>query len=362
MGLNLGATIGILGDGQLGRMLSLAAARLGFQVAIFGPEERSPAAQVSAHSVVGNFYDEDALRRFATLCDVVTFEWENIPTKTLEFVKSLGVKVFPDVTALEITQDRVAEKSFANGLGIKTAPFVAVDSVSDLKAALSQLGVPSLLKTRREGYDGKGQCWIKSHDEAESAFKTIGKKPAVLEGKAAFLRELSLLVVRAQSGEMQAFPLAENVHKNGILATTVAPAKADEATQKAAQKIGLTLAGGLDYVGLLAIELFDMGHGELWVNEMAPRVHNSGHWTMDGAACDQFEQHIRAVAGWPLGDTRALYQVEMTNLLGREVLEAQKTASEPNARLHLYGKSEPRAGRKMGHINRLIAPYRSAAI
>ncbi len=353
--LPLGATIGILGDGQLGRMLSQAASRLGFRVAIFGPEVDSPAAVVSAVSVVGGYRDEAALRAFAEKCDVITLEFENIPVETIDFLSGLGKVVAPGSRALGITQDRVREKEFARENGVATVDFATIDSAADIAPALERLGAPALLKTRREGYDGKGQAWVKSAGEALAAWATIGGKPAILEARADFDREISVIAARGPDGAIKAFPIGENHHVGGILATTKAPADVPDALLAQAHDIARKVLNGLDYVGVLAVELFVLKSGGLLLNEIAPRVHNSGHWTQEGCVCDQFEQHIRAVAGWPLGDVTARCRVEMTNLLGDEILNWSTLAAEPSARLHVYGKAVPRPGRKMGHINRILS-------
>lgn len=352
--LPLGATIGILGDGQLGRMLSQAASRLGFRVAIFGPEADSPAASVSAVSVVGGYRDEAALRAFAGQCDVVTLEFENIPVETIHFLTGLGKTVAPSSRALGITQDRVREKEFARAHGVATVNFARIDAEADIAPALAQLGAPALLKTRREGYDGKGQVWVNSADEAASAWAAIGGKPAILEARADFVREISVVAARGYDGAVKAFPIGENHHVGGILSTTTAPADVPDELHAHAHDIARKVLNGLDYVGVLAVELFVLKAGGLLLNEIAPRVHNSGHWTQEGCVCDQFEQHMRAVAGWPLGDVTARCRVEMTNLLGDDILDWPKLSAEPKARLHVYGKAEPRPGRKMGHINRIL--------
>ncbi len=353
--LGLGATIGILGDGQLGRMLSQAASRLGFKVVTFGPDKESPAAQVSLASKVAAYSDEEALRRLAERCDVITFEFENVPAASLDFLTGLGAVVAPSSKALRITQDRVLEKTFAREQGIGTVDFRAIDSLDNLSAAGAELGVPSLLKTRREGYDGKGQVWIRSIDEVPAAFAGLGGRPSILEAKADFTREISVVAARGWDGAVRTFPIGENHHVGGILSTTLAPAQIDAAVVAQAHDIARKVLEGLDYVGVLAVELFVLPDGGILLNEIAPRVHNSGHWTQDGCLCDQFEQHVRAVAGWPLGDTAALHTIEMTNLLGPDILAWPDLAAEPRARLYVYGKDDPRPGRKMGHINRIVS-------
>ncbi len=352
--LALGATIGILGDGQLGRMLSQAASRLGFKVMSFGPDKLSPAAQVSMASKIAAYSDQEALARFAEGCDVITFEFENVPAQSLDFLTGHGAVVAPSSKALRITQDRVLEKEFARHAGVPTVDFFAVDSLAALQAAYAASPTrDALLKTRREGYDGKGQVWVKGADTIADAYDTLGGKPAILEAKADFVREISVVAARGWDGEIRTFPIGENHHVHGILSTTLAPAPVPDAVRAKAHDIARRVLEGLDYVGVLAVELFVLPGDELLLNEIAPRVHNSGHWTQDGCLCDQFEQHIRAVAGWPLGDTAARGTVEMTNLLGPDILDWPRLAAEPRARLYVYGKDDPRPGRKMGHINRL---------
>jgi 5-(carboxyamino)imidazole ribonucleotide synthase len=346
-----GSTIGILGGGQLGRMLAGAAARLGFDVAILTPREDAPDSRVAAHALVADYADAEGLARLAELSDVVTFEFENVPAAALEQLLSLGAQVAPGPKALGHTQDRVAEKQFLNGHGVPTVAFEAIDSVGDIIAALAKIGAPALLKTRREGYDGKGQAWVSGPEDAERAFAAIGAAPAILEAKAPFVREISVIAARGRDGAFAAYPVGENRHAEGILRTTLAPAPDWQAVQADATAIARKVLDGLDYVGVLGVELFQLADGRLLVNEVAPRVHNTGHWTQDGCACDQFEQHIRAVAGWPLGPTAAHASIEMQNLLGAEVNAWAELAADPNARLHLYGKGEPRHGRKMGHVN-----------
>jgi 5-(carboxyamino)imidazole ribonucleotide synthase len=353
MPLALGSTIGILGDGQLGRMLALSAARLGFRVCIFGPDRASPAGQVCDTHIIADFDDAAALKRLAKACDVITLEWENIPVSSLEILASLGVKIAPRAESLLITQDRLNEKNFARDQGIDTTDFVRVDTKDDLEAAVAQLGLPAVLKTRREGYDGKGQVWIKTATDIAVAFESLGNRPAVLEAKADFDHEISVIAARGYDGTTKVYPIGINHHKNGILDTTIAPAELAPSTIKVAHEIATKVINGLDYVGVLAVELFVMGDGALWLNEIAPRVHNSGHWTQDGCVCDQFEQHIRAITGWPLGDVTAIAQVEMCNLLGEDILDFARLSAEPMSRLHVYGKDAARTGRKMGHINRL---------
>jgi 5-(carboxyamino)imidazole ribonucleotide synthase len=353
-----GSTLGILGGGQLGRMLSQAASRLGFDVVILDPQPDCPAARVSRAQITAPYDDPDALQALGRLCDVVTFEFENVPAASVETLAEAGALVAPGPTALAVGQDRVDEKTYLNAVDAPTVAFAAVTTLDDLTNAIERLGLPALLKTRREGYDGKGQVWIRDAAEAEAAFDAIGRRPAVLEAAAVFQRELSIIAARSHDGAVAVYPLGENVHKNGVLKTTIAPAAVDPATQARAEAIAAAVLDGLDYIGVMGIELFDMGADsegkpELLVNEVAPRVHNTGHWTQDGCVCDQFEQHVRAVMGWPLGSTRAHARVEMTNLLGHEVERWPRLVGSPDVRVHLYGKTPARPGRKMGHTNRV---------
>ena len=348
-----GSTIGILGGGQLGRMLSQAASRLGFNVVILDPEENSPAGRVSQGQIVAAYDNATALGVLGQTCAAVTFEFENVPAASVAALAKGGALVAPGPRALAVAQDRVEEKTFLNGVGATTVDFVPVDGLDDLLAGLERLGAPALLKTRREGYDGKGQIWVRSAKMAADAWHVIGERPAILEARADFVRELSVIAARGRDGKIAVYPLGENIHKGGVLKTTLAPAAVDAKTEKRARAIAKAILEGLDYIGVLGVELFDLGGGRLLVNEIAPRVHNTGHWTQDGCVCDQFEQHIRAIAGWPLGPTTAHARVEMTNLLGDEIDQWSKLAGKADTRLHLYGKAEARPGRKMGHVNRV---------
>ena len=348
-----GSTIGILGGGQLGRMLATAGAQLGFDVHIYDPEPDCPAGRVAARVFCAPWDDKGAVEAFAARCDVVTYEFENVPVETVAVAASASV-VRPGARSLELTQDRVTEKRFINGAGVATVPIAPVDDLASLKAAVAALGMPALLKTRRFGYDGKGQAWIRRALDVETAWQAIGEQPAILEGAAAFQRELSVVAARAVSGEVRAWPLAENVHGDGILKQTTAPApNVDDATAAKALEIARLIGDGLDHVGVFAVELFDLGADGLVVNEVAPRVHNTGHWTMDACACGQFEQHMRAVAGWPLGDPAPHSACVMTNLIGEDALKWSELVADPANIVHLYGKRAVRSGRKMGHVNRL---------
>ena len=348
-----GSTIGILGGGQLGRMLALAAARLGFDVAILDPEADAPAARVACHGLVGDYDDPSGLARLAALSQVVTFEFENVPASAVAHLKAAGVGVAPNAQALAVAQDRIAEKTYLNAAGVATVAFAGAETEAEASMAVQAVGLPCLMKTRREGYDGKGQVWIEHAPEAATAFRSLGSRPVICEAAAAFVRELSVIAARGQGGEIAVYPLAENHHDGGILRRSRAPAQVSTALTNQAEKIAHQILTGLDYVGVIGIELFELADGRLLVNEIAPRVHNTGHWTQDGCEVDQFEQHIRAIAGWPLGPTAAHSRVEMINLIGADAANWAKLAAEPESRLHLYGKREAKAGRKMGHVNRL---------
>jgi 5-(carboxyamino)imidazole ribonucleotide synthase len=350
-----GSVIGILGVGQLGRMLAMAAARLGFDTAVLDPERDAPAQRLAAHAIHGAYDDPAALGALAAIADVVTFEFENVPARALDILAAAGVEAAPSGRTLAISQDRWDEKTFLNEAGAPTVAFAAVDGPADIVAALERLGRPLLIKARRGGYDGKGQAWIEQSGEAEAVFAAIGAQPAIAEAPADFRRELSVIAARGRTGEIALYPLAENHHEGGILRRTSAPASASDQTVAQAERIAATLLAALDYVGVIGIELFERDDGRLLVNEFAPRVHNTGHWTLDGCEVDQFEQHIRAIAGWPLGVTHAIARVEMTNLIGEEANDWERLAAEPETRLWLYGKAEARPGRKMGHVNRLTS-------
>ena len=349
-----GATIGILGGGQLGRMLSVAAARLGFSCHIYEPGANPPAAQVAAQVTSADYTDEQALRRFARSVDVITYEFENIPTEALDILEE-DRPIHPGREALRVSQDRLTEKTFLQALGLKTAPFADIDSLDSLEAALETIGTPSILKSRRFGYDGKGQVRLRDPSEAKRAFGEMVGAPSILEGFVDFQREVSVIAARGLNGEVACFDPGENVHRDGILHTTTVPARLSGAQRADAVLLAGQILNALDYVGVLGVELFVTGEG-LVVNEIAPRVHNSGHWTQNGCTVDQFEQHIRAITGWPLGDGRRHLDVVMENLIGDAVETAQDLAREPGTALHLYGKAEVKPGRKMGHVNRITGP------
>ncbi len=345
-----GSTIGILGGGQLGRMLAQSASAIGLKCHIFAPEKDSPAFEVAAHHTCAAYEDEAALAQFAKSVDAVTYEFENVPVSCVSFLEKL-VPVRPGSKALAVAQDRISEKTMANELGANTASFAAINTPADLQAAVAKIGAPGILKTRRFGYDGKGQAKILKATDAEVAWAAIKGQPAIYESFVTFEAEMSVIAARSIDGQFAAYDVVENVHKNHILHTSIVPAKISATLQTEAITIAQRILEKLDYVGVMGVEFF-VGD-KLTVNEIAPRVHNSGHWTMDACTISQFEQHIRAVAGWPLGSTNRHSDVVMTNLLGNDIDDWQNIAGQPNTRLHLYGKSEARAGRKMGHVNNL---------
>jgi 5-(carboxyamino)imidazole ribonucleotide synthase len=350
------ATIGILGGGQLGRMLALAAHELGFRVHIYSDKKDSCAFDVVRNSTCAPFDNWARLADFLNTVDAVTYEFENIPAETAAFVAARK-PLFPGADVLATTQDRVKEKKFVNSLKIATAPFAQVNTSMELSAAFAKIGFPAILKTARMGYDGKGQVKLEKGDDLAGAWRSIGEKPAVLEGFVKFEREISVVIARGADGRTAAFDPIENLHRDHILHTSTVPAKITPALAKDAVAIATKIAKALNYVGVLAVEMFVAKKGakrELLVNEIAPRVHNSGHWTLGGATASQFEQHIRAVAGWPLNAAKRIgKQVTMTNLIGDEALGWEKLAKEPGASVHLYGKGAAKAGRKMGHVTRI---------
>ncbi len=346
--LPIGSRIGILGGGQLGRMLAVAASRLGMEIEIFEPGADPCAAQVANRVTRASYDDVGALRDFAGRIDVATYEFENVPLGAVRVLQDL-VPARPCLRALEVAQDRVVEKDFLTGIGLATAPYAAIDDFADLTAALERIGAPAILKTRRFGYDGKGQVRLTSTDETPAAWNALGGTPAVLEGFVAFEREISVIAARGLDGRVVAFDPGENVHEDGILRTTTVPARVSRAVAHDAVLRAGRILNALDYVGVLGVEFFVAAEG-LIVNEIAPRVHNSGHWTQDACLIDQFEQHIRAICGWPLGDGARHSDAVMTNLIGAEVVAVE--AMEDVA-AHVYGKGDARAGRKMGHYTRL---------
>lgn len=351
--IETGGVIGILGGGQLGRMLSLAGARLGLRTHIFEPAPDCPASQVAWRTTTASYDDVAALQDFAKGCAVVTYEFENVPADALDVIEAL-VPIRPGRNALATSQDRLDEKRFLEGLGLRVAPFAPVDDHAMLEAAMGSVGAPAILKTRRLGYDGKGQARLQSLTDAPDALSAMAGAPAILEGFVDFTQEISVIAARGLDGSVAAFDPGENVHESGILRTTTVPAQISRATKADAVLLAGKILNALDYVGVIGVELFVHAQG-LIVNEFAPRVHNSGHWTQNGCAIDQFEQHMRAVAGWPLGDGARHSNVVMENLIGDDMSRVPRLADE-GAALHLYGKSEVRAGRKMGHANRVVGP------
>ncbi len=353
-----GQTVGILGGGQLARMLAMAAAGLGLKTHIYAPETNSPAFEVAGARTIARYDDASSLGVFAASVDVVTYEFENVPAETVAILDPL-VPVRPNGRALAVTQDRLHEKQFLRGLGLATAPFAAVDDADGLSRAVTELGRPAILKTRRFGYDGKGQTTLRAGDDLSALSNTINR-PAILEGFVRFSREVSVVAARGLDGAFRAYEVGENQHDSGILSTTRLPAAIRPGTESAAIRLASTIADALDYVGVLAVELFVVRDpaapdGEaLVVNELAPRVHNSGHWTLGGAVTSQFEQHIRAICGWPLGSTRRFGAIHMRNLIGSDVDRWCDILGEEGANLQLYGKAEARPGRKMGHVTRVI--------
>ena len=350
--LQSGATIGILGGGQLARMLAIAAARLGYRTLVLDPDPACPALQVANEGIIAAYDDLKALASLASRADVVTYEFENVPVGPVREAVS-GVPLFPPAEALEVSQDRVVEKAFLNGIGIETAPWRAIDSVEELGHALVDLDSDCILKTRRFGYDGKGQASIRREGPVADAFESLGSRPSILEAKIAFDYECSVIAARGQDGAIACFEPAENVHGLGILRRSTVPGRVSETVAHNARETAATIVGKLNYVGGVGIEFFVRSDESLLVNELAPRVHNSGHWTEAACAISQFEQHIRAICGLPLGDPRRHSDCVMENLIGEEVRRAPKLLAEADLVLHLYGKLEIRAGRKMGHFTRL---------
>jgi len=349
--LEPGAAIGILGGGQLGRMLSVAASRLGLRTHIYDPGANPPAGHVAEKVTTAPWDDAEALIAFAQSVDVITYEFENIPTATLDLLESLR-PVRPNRRALAISQDRLTEKDFLTGLGLRTAPYRDVPDSAALSAALAEFGAPAILKTRRLGYDGKGQARIMDAAQTEAALAEMGGAEAIYEGFVTFSHEVSVIAARGITGEVACFDPGENVHEAGILRTTTVPARLTQAQRMDAVLLAGKILNALDYVGVMGVELFVTAQG-LIVNEIAPRVHNSGHWTQAGCAVDQFEQHIRAVAGWPLGNGQRYADVVMENLIGDDVTRVPDLSRQPDTQIHLYGKGAPRPGRKMGHVNRI---------
>jgi 5-(carboxyamino)imidazole ribonucleotide synthase len=354
--LKPGDTIGIVGGGQLGRMLAMAAARLGLRCRVFSPDPDSPAFDVVANATCAEYADVEALELFAGDVDVITYEFENVPAASA-MILAARRPVLPNRTILETTQDRLIEKDFVTKLGIRTADYADVSSPQALRAAIARIGMPAVLKTRRFGYDGKGQTMIRSGDDPDRVWEDLGTKSAILEAFIPFEREISVIAARSADGSVECFDVTENEHRDHILKVSRVPAAIPDALAAQARDIARRIADALDYVGVLAVELFVVQGGggpNILVNEIAPRVHNSGHWTLDGASISQFEQHIRAIAGWPLGKPIRHGDVTMTNLIGDEINSYGDWLGVPGATVHLYGKGTPRPGRKMGHITQVV--------
>jgi 5-(carboxyamino)imidazole ribonucleotide synthase len=353
--LKPGDTIGILGGGQLGRMLAMAAARLGLRCQVFSPDPESPAFDVVLNATCAEYADVEALELFANDVDVISYEFENVPAAAA-MILAARRPVLPDRKILETTQDRLAEKDFVKRLGIGTADYADVSSAAGLHAAIARIGLPAVIKTRRFGYDGKGQSVIRPGDDPDQVWQDLGTKSAILEAFIPFEREISVIAARSADGHVECFDVTENEHRDHILKISRAPADISDALAAKARSIAETIANALNYVGVLAVEMFVVqGDGEptVLVNEIAPRVHNSGHWTLDGASISQFEQHIRAIAGWPLGKPVRHGPVTMTNLIGDDIKSYEQWLTVPGATVHLYGKGTPRPGRKMGHVTQV---------
>jgi len=350
--LRPGDTIGIVGGGQLGRMLAAAAGRLGYRTIVLDPDPACPAALFAAEVIVGPYDGREGLGELARRSGVVTYEFENVPVEPMRLL-ARACPVYPPAEALEVAQDRVVEKAFLNGIGIATAPWRAVDDAAELNFAHLDLGTDTILKTRRLGYDGKGQTRLGADDSPEGAFEALGGVPAILEGRIAFSAEISVIAARSRAGEVAAFDPAENRHEGGILRRSSVPAAVSGQTRAEAVRMATRILDRLGYVGVIGVEFFVRADGALLVNEIAPRVHNSGHWTEAACCVSQFEQHVRAVAGLPLGDPRRHSDCVMENLIGEDVARVPELLAQSDTMLTLYGKSEARAGRKMGHWTRL---------
>jgi len=359
--LRPGDTIGILGGGQLGRMLALAAARLGLRCQVFSPDPDSPAFDVVQNATCAEYADVEALELFANDVDVITYEFENVPAAAA-MILAARRPVLPGQKILETTQDRLAEKDFVKRLGIGTADYADVASTGSLRAALLDIGLPAVLKTRRFGYDGKGQAMLRDGEDLDRVWQDLGTRSAILEAFVAFECEISVIAARGADGQVECFDVTQNEHRDHILKISRAPAAIPEETAAQARAIAEQIATALDYIGVLAVEMFVLpgpGGRKVLVNEIAPRVHNSGHWTLDGASISQFEQHIRAIAGWPLGKPVRHGPVTMTNLIGDEINDYRRWLTVPGATVHIYGKGAPKPGRKMGHVTQVERPPRA---
>lgn len=348
-----GGTLGMLGGGQLGRMFTVAARTMGYNVIVLDPDKESPAGELATDHICADYTDTTALEYLAKTCDAVSTEFENVPAKSLEWLAQHCV-VRPGARAVSITQDRISEKTFLRDAGFPTAPFAVIKTAADLKSAIQTIGTPAILKVSRFGYDGKGQIGIDSHSTLSTAFDTLKQEDCVLEARLALQAEVSVVVARGHDGEMTTYPVAENQHASGILDISIIPARVSEPLQQQARQMACEIAAKLDYIGVMAVEFFIVAGDKLLVNEIAPRPHNSGHYTIDACVTNQFEQQVRALCGLPLGETRLLSPVVMINLLGDLWRDGhppkwQALLAYPNAKLHLYGKREARKGRKMGH-------------
>jgi 5-(carboxyamino)imidazole ribonucleotide synthase len=349
-----GSTIGILGGGQLGRMIAGAAARLGYRSHIFTPESDSPASQVTPYATIAPFDDEAALARFAAAVDVVTFEFENVPAETAEFIAAQGRQMHPGPAVLRITQDRLREKDFLRSVEVGTTNYREVTSLAALRRAVRDIGPHGVLKTVRLGYDGKGQVMLGPESDLAEAWRRTGGEVAILERLVDFSCEISVIVARNGQGAGAAYPPVENQHVNHILDTTIAPARIAPEIGMRAEAVARHVAEKLEVIGLLAVEMFVTTAGELLVNELAPRPHNSGHWTLDACYTSQFEQLVRAISGLPLGSTERHSDAVMKNLIGGDIEKWRDAVADPMTKLHVYGKTEARPGRKMGHVTRLL--------
>lgn len=357
-----GATIGVLGGGQLGRMLCNAARSMGYQLIVFDPDSDSPAGKIADRHICAEYQNTDALDDLAASCDVITTEFENIPADSLRYL-SQKTPVYPDAVALETSQHRAREKNFAIEAGLKPAPFKSVHTVDEIEQAVAKIGVPAILKSATLGYDGKGQAVIDTQQQAAAAMRSMAGAECVLEKKVDIDKEISVIVARNASGDSASFPVAENVHVDGILHTSCVPASVDPTVEDCARTQATALAERLGYVGVLAVEFFITAQGELLFNEMAPRTHNSGHYTNDACVTSQFEQQIRMICGLPVGDTRLTSPVVMVNLLGDLWdIDWSSILDHPNIKLHLYGKKNARPGRKMGHFNVLAEGVTDAMV
>lgn len=353
-----GATLGMLGGGQLGRMFTIAARTMGYEVVVLDPDKESPAGKLATTHICADYADKAALDKIAKSCDAITTEFENVPASTLEaLAKTKPVR--PGAKAISIAQDRIQEKNFLKDNGFNTAPFAVINSLEDLKNSIGKIGTPAILKVSRFGYDGKGQFGINAESDIEKAWETLEGEACVLEQRMPLDIEVSVVLARSTESEIITYPVAENIHEGGILDVSVVPARIDSALEEKVIKMAKDIASALDYVGVMAVEFF-ISNGELLVNEIAPRPHNSGHYTLDACMTDQFEQQVRAVCGLPLGETTLLSPVVMINMLGNiwhggNAPKWQKLLDHPNVKLHLYGKHEARPGRKMGHFNVLAS-------